>query len=217
MFTTKTQAGNESLVPHNKLFFICARKTKDIRNDANRELIRELLYKFHFPFNRTTLNKFTSNLLNERNKRDEALAHELPSDYVAQPAVTVAVSVFQNVRTKHVRRTKHVWTIGLIHRAIKALIVLKGGVDIVIATDDPTIMETITEQRMMIAEPLIQRKRITLKLWRVKLSWVNFVRESSHNETLPQQKYCFNHAAVAPLLLLQSAALAQCFAGARSP
>jgi len=76
--------------------------------------------------------------------------------------VAVAVSVFEDVRAEHVRRAEFVGSVDLVQRPVETFVVLERGIDIVVATDQPTIVETIAKQRVMITQPLVQRKRIFL-------------------------------------------------------
>ena len=89
--------------------------------------------------------------MNHRNKILKFLPEELTCNYVAKAPMLIAVSVFQDIWSENVPGTKVIRAIGFVHRAVVAAVVLKGAVDVPISGENPSVVESVVVDRMVIA------------------------------------------------------------------
>lgn len=84
-----------------------------------------------------------------------------------------AVAVFQDIGAEDMLRSELVLTVGFVDRTIETRVVLKRGIDIPVPADHPPVMEPVVINRMVVAQTLVQRKRIVLEDGLIELAGVD--------------------------------------------
>ena len=164
MFAAEPETGDECLIPVHEGVFVLARQAEHVGDHSDRELLAEFMHQLHLALLLEAFDQLQRNAVDDRDEGLEAVANKLPGDDVAQPAVLCAVAVLKNVRAKHVLGAELVVAIGLVHRTVVAAVVLERAIDIPIAADDPAIVEAVVIDRVVVAQPFVERKWVPLEL-----------------------------------------------------
>ncbi len=166
------QTGKQQLSLRRESVLVFTRQTQHVRNHPNGYLTGKLRDDLHLALFDNSIDHLMADLLNRRQKVVQLLTNELTCNDVTQATMLVTIAVLQQIGTEHMTGTKLIRTIRFVDCPVIAVIILEHAIHIRIARDDPSIVKAVMKDRMVIAELLINRKGIPLKLRRIKNPWI---------------------------------------------
>ena len=122
--------------------------------------------------------------MDHRNEILQLLANKLSRHNIAKAAMFTTVAVFKNIRAEDMPGPKIIGSIWFVHGTVIALVVLEGTVHIPVSRNNPSVMEAVVIDRVVIAKLLVNRERVFLELWCIEHPGIDF---------RARHFYCFRH------------------------